>query len=67
RGVYRALHSHVAHFAAAATDVVGLRLYAERDNHGAQETYVALGMRDSHYLVFEQRTARPTMSDVKVT
>ncbi len=57
RGVYRALHTHVAKLAAAASDVVGLRLYAERDNHGAHATYEALGMHDSHYLVFEQLTA----------
>ncbi len=55
-GVYRALHAHVAALAAAAEGVVGLRLYAERDNHGAHRTYVAVGMQDSHYQVFEQLT-----------
>lgn len=56
RGVYRALHTHVAKLAASVADVVGLRLYVERANRGAQETYAALGMHDSRYLVFEQRT-----------
>lgn len=55
-GVYRALHTHVAELASVAADVVGLRLYAERGNHGAHSTYTALGMHDSHYQVFEQLT-----------
>ena len=58
RGVYRALHTHVAQLAASAADVVGLRLYAERDNHGAHRTYAAMGMHDSHYQVFEQLTGK---------
>ncbi len=56
-GVYRAMHSHVAALAAATGDVVGLRLYAERHNLTAHRTYLALGMRDSHYQVFEQLTS----------
>ena len=31
----------------------GLRLYVEHDNEAAQETYKAMGMRPSHYLMFE--------------
>lgn len=59
RGVYRALHTHVAELAASVADVVGLRLYVERANTGAQQTYEALEMHDSRYLVFEQRTRAP--------
>lgn len=66
RGVYRALHTHVAELAADAEGVVGLRLYAEHANAVAHRTYLALGMLDSHYQVFEQLTIRK-QRDVKVT
>lgn len=68
RGVYRALHAHVATLAAAADEVVGLRLYAERENHTAHRTYAAVGMHDSHYVVFEQplSSGLQAQSDVKV-
>jgi hypothetical protein len=33
--------------------VIGLRLYVERNNAGAQRTYAALGMRDAGYAIFE--------------
>lgn len=52
-GVYRALHSHVQALAAATPGVCGLRLYVENDNHVAQRTYLALGMQDARYRVFE--------------
>lgn len=52
KGVYRALHAHVLHLAEDNPDVLGLRLYVEKDNHDAQKTYRALGMHDSHYRVY---------------
>ena len=33
---------------------VGLRLYVERENHRAQETYLSLGMERTGYLVLER-------------
>lgn len=56
KGVYRALYAHVRHLAENNADVQGIRLYVEKDNHAAQQTYLALGMHDSHYRVFEQST-----------
>lgn len=53
RGVYRALHDAVVARARAAGDVVGVRLYVERDNAGAQRTYEALGMRPAGYRMYE--------------
>jgi len=55
RGVYTALHEHVRGAARAAGDVVGLRLYVERENERAQRTYSRLGMEPTRYLVFEER------------
>ena len=57
RGVYAALHRHVEALARATPGVVGLRLYVERGNARAQETYAALGMVDAGYAVFEQEFA----------
>jgi GNAT superfamily N-acetyltransferase len=53
QGVFSALYRHVERLGRAAPGVVGLRLYVERENRRAQGVYAALGMADSHYLVFE--------------
>jgi GNAT superfamily N-acetyltransferase len=52
-GVFRALYAAVEARARATAGVVGLRLYVERDNRVAQQTYAALGMQDAHYAVLE--------------
>jgi len=54
RGAFRALYAAVRTAALAAGDVVGLRLYVERDNARAQATYSQIGMARTHYLVFEE-------------
>ena len=56
RGLYRMLYEHVA-ARAANEKVCGFRLYVERDNSVAQQTYAALGMRETRYKVLEQLTA----------
>lgn len=53
-GVFRALHADVERRAREQSDVVGLRLYVERDNARAQATYAALGMVDAGYRMFER-------------
>jgi ribosomal protein S18 acetylase RimI-like enzyme len=58
RGLYRVLHEHVRRLAEADPGVCGLRLYVERENAGAQETYRALGMRETHYRLYEQPTRK---------
>lgn len=54
KGVFKALYNHVYRTAKESADVIGLRLYVERDNHGAQKTYVRLGMEVTEYLVLER-------------
>ena len=54
QGVYRNLYRHVQQMAADDPGVCGFRLYVERENSRAQATYGALGMRPTHYLVFEE-------------
>ena len=58
KGVYRALYGHVKALAENNGEVQGIRLYVEKDNHSAQQTYLSLGMHDSHYRVFEQSTRK---------
>ena len=52
-GVYRVLHDHVRE-TALSEKALGIRLYVERDNVSAQETYRALGMVASQYLMYEE-------------
>jgi len=54
RGVFRALYEHVLAHARRQADVIGLRLYVDRENVGAQQTYLRLGMNSSNYFVLEK-------------
>lgn len=54
RGLYRRLYAHVKQLAEQDEKVCGFRLYVERENHVAQQTYAALGMVETRYKVFEQ-------------
>ena len=60
-GVFRALYAHVERLATTRDDVVGVRLYVERDNRRAQQTYQALGMREDQYRMY----AKPLRADVR--
>ena len=53
RGVYTALHDHVLRQARESDEICGVRLYVERNNHIAQQTYKSLGMDHSHYDLYE--------------
>lgn len=53
RGIYRLLHEHVR-AQARSEGAVGLRLYVERDNRGAQLTYAAMRMSESPYLMYSE-------------
>ncbi len=54
RGVYRRLYEFVKQLAAREPNVRGFRLYVERENRTAQSTYERLGMKESHYLMYEE-------------
>jgi GNAT superfamily N-acetyltransferase len=53
RGVFRGLFGELVRRARAAGDVIGLRLYVEKDNHRAQATYSEMGLKDAGYFVRE--------------
>jgi GNAT superfamily N-acetyltransferase len=52
-GVFKALYRHVQQ-AARDAHAAGVRLYVERDNHAAQQSYARLGMSLTHYAVMEE-------------
>jgi GNAT superfamily N-acetyltransferase len=58
KGVYTAMHEHVRDAARADTECCGLRLYVERENTGAQATYHAMGMVETHYRLYEEEFVR---------
>lgn len=54
QGVFRALYEHVCQQARQDPEVIGLRLYVEHENAGAQQTYLQMGMLRTGYLVLER-------------
>jgi len=54
QGVFRRLYEHVRTLARAQPGVCGLRLYVERENSRAQQTYRQCGLVDSGYSVMEE-------------
>lgn len=54
RGIYRSLYQHVKQLAAAEGGCCGFRLYVEKDNQRARQTYQRLGMTPTDYLLFEE-------------
>ena len=52
-GVFSSLYGHLKTLAESDPDVVGLRLYVERENQAAQATYAGLGMTPAPYLVMQ--------------
>ena len=58
RGVFRALYDHVLARAQSDSAVCGLRLYVERDNVVARNTYSELGMVETPYAMYEEEFDR---------
>lgn len=55
-GVFGALYASVEREAREDPSVCGLRLYVERDNVPAQNTYARQGMHETHYRMYEAST-----------
>ncbi|WP_204137054.1 GNAT family N-acetyltransferase [Halomicronema sp. CCY15110] len=66
QGIYRQLYACVKDLAEQEPNVCGFRLYVERDNIRAQQTYAALGMTETPYRIFEamQPTVKETLRDL---
>lgn len=59
KGVFRSLYAHVAEEARNRGDVIALRLYVDKENHRAQQTYLGLGMEWLNYGMMEHRFYQP--------
>jgi ribosomal protein S18 acetylase RimI-like enzyme len=57
QGVYRSLYQFVQNIVNKNSDVAGFRLYVEKENFKAQNTYTSLGMAETQYLMFEELKA----------
>ena len=53
KGVFRRLYEFVKELALESGEVCGLRLYVEKDNTAAQQTYLKLGMEETPYKMYE--------------
>jgi ribosomal protein S18 acetylase RimI-like enzyme len=54
RGVFRMLYDHVRRTARESGQVVGIRLYVERDNRPAQAIYHRLGMKELPFFLMQE-------------
>jgi GNAT superfamily N-acetyltransferase len=54
QGVFRSLYRHVEAAARHDPEVIGLRLYVEKENHAARRTYARLGLEQTGYLLLER-------------
>lgn len=53
KGVYRHLYDHIKKNAQSEENIGGIRLYVDKSNNAAQQTYTQLGMNGNHYQLFE--------------
>ena len=52
-GVYSSLYRHAESIARTDPEVIGIRLYVEKDNARAKSTYAKLGMRETNYQIMQ--------------
>ncbi|MFN6962502.1 MAG: GNAT family N-acetyltransferase [Pyrinomonadaceae bacterium] len=52
--LYRRMYEFIKELAVERGEVKGFRLYVETENKRAQAVYDAVGMRRSHYLMYEE-------------
>ena len=52
-GVFTTMYREIELRARATSGVIGLRLYVEKENTGAQSTYAALGMEPAPYSLYQ--------------
>ena len=55
QGIYGKLYNQVKQLAETNGGAASFRLYVEQENLAAQQTYQALGMKQSYYLMFEEK------------
>ena len=58
-GVFSTMYREIESRARTTTGVIGLRLYVEKENTGAQKTYEALGMEPAYYSLYQRAWSEP--------
>lgn len=58
KGIYRSLYARAKEMA-RQDGVAQIRLYVDKTNLRGQQTYQALGMHESHYLMYEEDLTQP--------
>jgi ribosomal protein S18 acetylase RimI-like enzyme len=53
KGIFKALYQHVERIVHENKELCGLRLYVEKENTTAQDTYHSLGMEETYYKLYE--------------
>jgi ribosomal protein S18 acetylase RimI-like enzyme len=56
QGVYSSLYNNLVKMAKSDSGCCGIRLYVEKENTKAQETYKSLGMKNAGYEIMEFNT-----------
>jgi ribosomal protein S18 acetylase RimI-like enzyme len=58
QGIFRALFHALKELAEEEAEVLGLRLYVEKDNAVARKTYECLGFMESSYVIYETQAPK---------
>jgi ribosomal protein S18 acetylase RimI-like enzyme len=53
KGVFRMMYEHVMRMVQDSVDYAGMKLYVDESNTPAQKAYRQVGMKSSHYRLFE--------------
>lgn len=53
KGVYRNMYLHLKQMVLENDNLNGIRLYADKSNQPAHNTYLKMGMNPDHYVTFE--------------
>lgn len=53
RKIFSSIYEHLKDLVSLDENIAGLRLYVEKDNTNAQNTYKKLGMGETHYRLYE--------------
>lgn len=53
QGIYKKLYNHVKNICDNDDEMIGIRLYVEKENLNAKTTYKSLGMQECNYHMYE--------------
>ncbi|QSE98246.1 GNAT family N-acetyltransferase [Fulvivirga lutea] len=53
KGIFKELYQYIQNLVKEDPELVGIRLYVERENKSAQAVYEKLGMNGEHYKLYE--------------